>query len=106
VNTTALIIGAAAIGGLFIVWRAASQPAAPLAAPPAAPCQVSYAGAGVSCGTIKAAASAVKKGVVTAAKGISSVPGALLGTNKSVSLFAQATGQVGSGFGPNVRGVA
>jgi hypothetical protein len=96
---TALIIGAAAIA-VFIVWRAA-KPSAPAAAP-AAPCSVSYAGVGVSCGTIKQAVATAEKDVQSAARGISSVPGALLGTNPSVSLFGQATGTV-SGGGLTVR---
>jgi hypothetical protein len=98
VNTTALIIGAAAIGGLFLVWRAASQtppPAAPAAAPQS--CSVSYGGAGVSCGAIKQTVATAQKDVIAASKGIGAVPGALFGTNATRGLFASATGQLGGG---------
>jgi hypothetical protein len=105
VNGSALIIGAAAIAAIFVVWRVASKPAAP---PPALAdkCAVSYGGATVSCSTIKAGAAVIKKVAVGAERGIASVPGALLGTNKSVSLFGQATGTVAGPLRPGVRGVA
>jgi hypothetical protein len=97
VNTTALIIGAAAIGGLFIVWRAASKPPAGAVGVPAAPCTVSYGGAGVSCGTIKQTVATAQKDLIAASKGIAAVPAALLGSNPKRGLFASATGQLGTG---------
>ena len=90
---TALIIGAAAIA-VFIVWRAAQPSGLPPPAAPAQSCSVNVSGVGVSCGAIKAGAAAVKKAAVSVERGISSVPGALLGTNPKVSLFGQAMGTV------------
>jgi hypothetical protein len=105
VNASALIIGATAIAAIFVVWKVASKPAVP---PPAAAdkCAVSYQGASVSCGAIKAGAAAVKKAAVGIEHGIASVPGALFGTNPTGSLWASATGAAsGSGFGVK-RGTA
>jgi hypothetical protein len=71
------------------------------------PCNVSYAGAGVSCGTIKQAFVTAAKDVGAASKGIASVPGALFGTNPNRSLFASALGTApGAGFSATARGTA
>jgi hypothetical protein len=88
--STALIIGAAAIGAFFVLRAANSSAAAP-AAPAKPPCGVPISSHGttvtIPCSALKAVATApvnVTRGVV----------GAIVGSNPKVSLFGNATGAV------------